>query len=59
VNMLKNGSGCIVPLATVQLYERLLGISIVSEPTIKNVYEAIFKTIRNKYRDGLCAGLMI
>jgi hypothetical protein len=59
VNMLKNGNGCIVPLTTIQLYEKLLGISIVSEPTIKNIYEAISKTISNKYRGGLCARLML
>jgi hypothetical protein len=59
VGMLKNGSGCIVPLTTIQLYEKLLGISIVSEPTIKNIYEAIAKTISNKYRGGLCARLML
>jgi hypothetical protein len=62
VNMLKHGSGYILPLTTIKLYESLLGIlgiSIVDIPNIKNVYEAIFKTMRNKYRDGLCAGLML
>ena len=60
VNMLKEGKGYTLPLATVLLYERVLGILILtSRPTINNVYASIFKTIRNKYKDGLCAGLML
>lgn len=58
VNMLKEGGDYVLPLSTVKIYERLLGISI-EIASIKNVYEAIFDTIRNKYKDGLCAGLML
>jgi hypothetical protein len=60
VNMLTEGKGYVLPESTVQLYERLLGISIVtSRPNINRIYEVISKTIRNKYKDGLCAGLML
>jgi hypothetical protein len=59
VNMLKEGKRYRVPTGVVQLYEKILGISIVADPTIKNVYDAIFKKIRDKYRDGMCAGLML
>jgi hypothetical protein len=58
VNMLKEGGDYVLPLSTVKIYERLLGISI-GVASIKNVYEVISEKIRNKYRDGLCAGLML
>ncbi len=60
VNMLKEGKTYILPESTVKLYERLLGISILTNmPTIHCIYEVIAKEIRNKYRGGLCARLML
>jgi hypothetical protein len=60
VNMLKEGKGYVLPLATIKLYERVLGVSIpTSRPNINGIYELIAKAMRNKYRYGLCAGLML
>jgi hypothetical protein len=60
VNMLKKGKEYSIPESTLQLYTRILGLSIqTSSYSISDIYDVIFKQIRNKYKDGVCASRMI
>jgi hypothetical protein len=58
VNLLRHGKEYSVPESTVRMYNRMLGLSI-ERSTISNMYDSIFKEIRNKYKNGICSRLMI
>jgi len=60
VGVLREGKAYVLPEKMVHIYEDLLGIPIRTiRPTVSRIYEIISSQIMTKYKNGVCAKLML